>query len=95
LPDPAGGRDVLDLGAAVEHECQAAVADREPKVPAHCPENNLGGKAEASERSGFGHKQCPRNGWREHRSYPFTAALNATDPVLVHIHLQSKDEIIY
>ena len=43
--DPAVERDVIDLDAAVgQHECQVAVADREPKVPAHRPEDHLGRK---------------------------------------------------
>ena len=54
--DPAEQGDVIDLDATVgEHELQIAVADREPEVPAHGPEDHLGGKAEAAESRSRAH----------------------------------------
>src|SRR3954466_12066338 len=41
---------------------EVAVADRELQVPAHGPENHLGGEAEAPKRSGGGHGGYSRKG---------------------------------
>ena len=73
--DPAVHGRVVDGDAAVgEHGLEVAVADRELEIPAHGPQDHLGGKAEAAECSGVGHERCSRRGWRrERRSYPLRA----------------------
>ena len=71
---PAVHARVVDGDAAVgEHGLEVAVADREPRVPAHGPEDDLGREAEAAAGPGpdVGHGRCSRRGWRrEGRSYP-------------------------
>jgi hypothetical protein len=70
--DPAVERDVVDLDATVgEHGLEVAVADREPEVPAHGPQDQC--HAPCSPRSCAGSTACEARPWRRpDRSGPWS-----------------------
>jgi DDE domain len=72
--DPAEEADVVDPGAAVgEQALEVAVADREPQVSAHGPQDDLGEKRKPrNARASVMHDALGSGDGRERRSYPHT-----------------------